>query len=689
MFKWVAAGLAALFVIVCGPAALAEEGMWTYDDFPAQQVEQRFGVRLDRPWLDHVQAASVRLSSGCSGAVVSAEGLVMTNHHCLVECVRDLSSSASDYVRDGFLTDSRADERKCPTLQAEVLIGIVDVTSQIFAASENKFGDDYVLAREGAMSGAEKSVCAGDPRLRCQVISFFRGGQFKIYKYRRYADVRLVFAPEFTASFFGGDPDNFNFPRFDLDCAFLRLYEDGKPATTPEFLVWSTASPKPGEAVFVSGNPGTTERQLTVSQLESLRDVVIPMTELQRSELRGRLIQFSEQSGEHRRIATDHLFGQENAFKIYYGRQLALVDPAFMAARRKEEADLKARLAADAKLAAQVGDPWTEIEQLQKPYADQYVVWRQLEASSGQGSELFRYARTLVRGALERPKPSAQRLPEFADSRLPLIEKSLFDGHVIDPGLETLYLEFWLSKTREYLGADSPATAMVLGRESPEDLAQRLVAGSRLADPAMRRALWAGGLPAIQTSTDPLIQYVLKTDALSRAARQLWEDDVAGPIERASERISRVRFAFYGRNIYPDATFSLRLSYGAVQGWTYKGDQTGPFTTYAGLYERATGADPFRLAPRWEQARARLDPSTVFNFVTTNDIIGGNSGSPVVNAAGQVIGAAFDGNIHSIAGDFIYDGALNRTVAVSTVSVTEALAKVYGRTALVKELTGK
>ena len=663
--------------------------MWTYDDFPSVQVEQTLGVHLDRTWLDHVQGASVRLTTGCSASVVSPDGLILTNHHCAVECARDLSTPGVDYVRDGYLTEARTEERKCPAMQAEVLIGITDVTAQVFAASANKFGDDYVVAREAAMSGAEKAACGGDPKLRCQVISFFRGGQFKVYKYHKFVDVRLVFTPEFSTSFFGGDPDNFNVPRFDLDCAFLRLYEDGKLASTPVYLAWSEAAPSAGEAVFVSGNPGTTERQLSVTQLELLRDVIIPTSELQRSELRGRLIQYSEQSPEHRRIATDQLFGQENAFKIFYGRQLALIDSGFMAARRREEDELKAKLAGDPKLAAQVGDPWSEIDALRHEYTEQYVVWRQLESSAGGGSELYRYARILVRGALERPKPSGQRLPEFADSRLPLVEKTLLESHAIDPSLEALYIEFWLSKTREYLGADTPATVMVLGRESPEDLARRLVEGSRLADPALRKALWAGGLPAIQASTDPMIQFVLHTDPLSRAARQLWEDDVAGPMDRASERISRVRFAFYGPNIYPDATFSLRLSYGKVAGWTYKGMETPPFTTFAGLYQHATGADPFRLTPRWEAAKGSLDPATVFNFVTTNDIIGGNSGSPVVNAKGEIIGAAFDGNIHSIAGDFTYDGSLNRTVAVSTGAITEALAKVYGRTALVRELTGR
>ena len=310
MFKFTTAALAALLATSIAHPASAEEGMWTYDDFPSLQVEQSLGVHLDRAWLDHVQAASVRLTTGCSAAVVSADGLALSNHHCVMECAHDLSGPGSDYVRDGFLTDARSEERKCPGMQAEVLIGITDVTAQVFAASAGKFGEDYVVAREGAMSGAERALCGGDPRLRCQVISFFRGGQFKVYKYHKYTDVRLVFAPEFSASFFGGDPDNFNFPRFAFDCAFLRVYEDGKPARTPDFLTWASGAPRVGQAVFVSGNPGASERQFTVAQLESLRDVNLPITELQRSELRGRLIQFSEQSAENRRIATERREGE-------------------------------------------------------------------------------------------------------------------------------------------------------------------------------------------------------------------------------------------------------------------------------------------------------------------------------------------------------------------------------------------
>ena len=676
----------AILVGLAGPAA-ADEGMWPFDEPPVAQVRQALGVSLDAGWLDHLRGASVRLTSGCSASIVSSQGLVLTNHHCIVACAEHLSTPTRDFVRDGFLVDARADERTCPGIQAEVLVSIADVTEPIFAAGQGKLGEDFADARQAAIAQAESDACAGDARFRCQVISFYEGGQFKVYKFRRYDDVRLVFAPEFSAAFFGGDPDNFHFPRYDLDCAFLRLYQDGKPATTPDFLRWSASAPTADEPVFVSGSPGTTERQLTVAQLETLRDVTLPILELQHSELRGRLTELGEQSPEMRRIVADALFDDENAFKVYLGREAALHDPQFLDARRKDEADLRGRLAADPALAAQIGDPWAEIAAAQKPYARQFGVWRQLELAAGGGSDLYRYARDLVRAAAERAKPSGQRLPEYGDSRLPLLEKVLLDPRPVEPALERLYLEFWFSKTRELLGADTPAVTMLIGKDSPEDLADRLVSASKLADPAVRRALWEGGMNAVAASDDPMIQFVLRTDPLARTAREVWEEEVTGPVTMASERIARARYALEGPGLYPDATFSLRLSYGKVAGLTdADGEATQPFTTFAGLFDRATGAAPYRLPARWTAAQNGLNAATILDFSTTNDITGGSSGSPVVDAKGQILGAAFDGNLQSIAGDFGYDAALNRTIAVSTVAITEALDKVYGRTALVKEL---
>jgi len=679
---------AASLLAVAGPAA-ADEGMWTFDHFPAAKVEQAYGVKIDQKWLDRVQAASVRLTSGCSASLVSKDGLVFSNHHCVVDCAQQLSTGQVDYVKQGFMAATRAEERKCAGMQAEVLETITDVTPKIKAASAGKNGQAFVSARDAAITAAESAGCGQDQRRRCQVVTLYRGGQYKLYKYRKYSDVRLVFAPEFATAFFGGDPDNFNFPRYNLDISFVRLYEGGKPVATPQHLTWQTRAPREGEPVFVSGNPGGTDRQMTLAQLETQRDLALPVGLLQRSELRGRLIRFSEEGPEQKRISTDPLFSQENSFKVFFGRQFALNDRAFMEAKRAGEAELRAKVAADPKLAADIGDPWGEIARAQTAYADQYVRYRQLEGAAGSLSDLFGYARDIVRAAQERAKPSSGRLPEYADTRLPLLEKELLDAKPVDVPLEQLYLEYWLSKTREYLTVDDPASKLLLGKESPEALSQRLVSGTRLADPAVRKALWEGGLAAVQASDDPLIQFVLKTDPAARAARQRWEAEVSGPTDRAAERLARARFAAYGEAVYPDATFTLRLSYGKVAGWTYRGVTVPWFTTFSGLYERATGAEPFELAPRWIAARDKLDPNTVFDFVTTNDIIGGNSGSPVVNARGEVLGAAFDGNIHSLGGDYGYDGAINRTVVVSTAAATEALDKVYGQPALLKELTAR
>lgn len=680
-----ASACGALFALSAGQAQ-ADEGMWTFDNFPADKVQAAYGVTIDQAWLDRVQAASVRLTNGCSASVVSDQGLVLTNHHCVVSCVQDLSSAQTDYVQEGFLTTGREQERTCPGQQAEILTEITDVTDSIRAAGEGLSGQAFNRARDAAVARLEQETCAGDERYRCQVVSLYRGGQYKLYKYRRYADVRLVFAPEIATAFFGGDPDNFNFPRFNLDMAFLRLYEDGQVVETPEHLTWVSRAPRAGEATFVSGNPGSTDRLLTVAQLESQRDLAIPVSQLQRAELRGRLIRFSEESAENKRIATDPLFGVENSFKVFFGRQFALNDPAFMADKRAAEADLKAKVAADPALAREIGDPWSEIEAAQAAYAETYLPYRQIEAAAGGGSSLFGYARTLVRAAQERAKPNTERLAEYSEARLPLLEKRLLDVRPIDKPLEEMFLSFWLSKTREYLTTDDPATQLLLGKDSPEALAERLVAQSNLDDPAVRQALWNGGMAAIQASDDPLIQLALRMDPMARAVRDTWETQVEAPTARAAERVAAARFAAYGDEVYPDATFTLRLSYGQVQGWTYRGRTIPATTTFSGLYERATGAEPYALAPRWGAAQDRLDPDTVFNFVTTNDIIGGNSGSPVVNAQGEVLGAAFDGNIHSLGGDYGYDGTINRTVVAATSAATEALEKVYGLTGLLDEL---
>jgi hypothetical protein len=602
----------------------------------------------------------------------------MTNYHCVMGCIQTLSADGSDLLGQGVQAPALAAERRCPGLQADILLSMSDVTDKMRVGSDS--GRDLALAR------IERDGCAADPTLHCQVVALYHGGQYMLYRYRRYSDVRLVFAPEFSIAFFGGDPDNFNFPRYDLDAAFIRLYADGKPAVTPEHLAFDSDPPQADQPVFVSGNPGDTERLSTVAQLEVQRDVALPLVQLQRSEERGRLLQFSTESAEHKRLATTPLFGLENTFKVDFGRQSELDDPAFVDIKRGQEAELKDKVRADSALRARIGDPWADMAAAQTAYADLFVRYRQLEGAAGNLSDLYAWARVLVRAAAERPKPLGQRLREYADARLPVMEKDLLEPTPTDPQLETLYLGFWLSKTREYLTADDPEVKALLGSQSPEALAHSLVTGTRLADPAVREALWKGGQKAIDASDDPLIRFVAAHDGAARKLRQQWEDQVSGPQDAAAGRIAQARFEVYGKNTYPDATFTPRLAYGRVAGWTYRGTKVEPFTRLSGLYARATGEEPYALPASWIKAREALDGNTVFDLTSSVDIIGGNSGSPLIDAKGRMIGLVFDGNIHSLGGDYAYDGAVNRAISVSSAAIAQALDKVYGQRRLLDEL---
>ena len=492
--------------------------------------------------------------------------------------------------------------------------------------------------------------------------------------------MRLVWAPEAQAAQFGGDPDNFNFPRYSMDASFLRAYEDGKPVATPQHLKWNPRAPIDGEATFVVGNPGSTQRLFTSEQLAFQREMVLPITLATLSERRGRLIAAMKQSPEHAREGAETLGGIENSLKVVIGRVKALNDPAFTARLAAAEAQLKARSAQN----PAIGNPWGDIAKAMQTYREFYIADR----FSLPQSDLFGYAIALVRAASERGKPAVERLPGFSDSALPLLQKRVLDDRPITPWLDQQTLEWSLSKSREYLGADHPQTKLLLGKESPEALAARLVSGTKLADPAVRKALWDGGQAAIEASTDPMIVYARSIDANDRALQKRFDEQVDAPLTAAGAKLSDARFAAFGDTVYPDATFTLRISYGRVQGWNESGREVPTRTTLGGTFERATGAEPFDLPKAFVANEARIDKNATYNFVTTNDIIGGNSGSPVIDRAGNVIGAAFDGNIHSLGGNYGYDPTLNRTVVVSTQAVDEALRDIYPAPALVAELKG-
>jgi V8-like Glu-specific endopeptidase len=676
----IARRLAAVAALTALPltAAQADEGMWTFDAFPAAKMRADYGWAPDQAWLDKVRAASVRLTGGCSASFVSAEGLILTNHHCVASCAEQNSTASNNILKTGFVAGTRERERKCAGQQAEVVTSIRDVTSQVKGAVGSVTGEAAVKARNAVIAQIESAGCPDKTTTRCQVVTLYGGGQYKLYTYHKYSDVRLVWVPEAQAAQFGGDPDNFNFPRYSLDASFLRAYENGKPVATPNHLKWNPRPPKDGEATFVVGNPGSTSRLWTGSQFAFEREVRLPVTVATLSELRGRLIRAMDESPQHKREGLDELNGIENSLKVYIGRVKALNDPAFTGKLAAAEADLRAKGAGGK-------DPWTTVDSAVSAFRSLYLPLRFTQPSS----ELYGYAQTLVFAAQERGKPNGERLPGYTDSALPLTEKRLLDQKPIYPWLDELTLEWSLSKAREYLGADDPDTKLLLGKASPEGLAQSLVSGSKLADPAVRKALWDGGMKAIKASDDPMIVYALRLADRQRELKQQSDAVYTGPLTIAGGQLADARFAAYGDTLYPDATFTLRISYGKVAGWTERGNPVPIMTTMGGTFDRATGSEPYDAAPGFLAAKGKINPATAYDFVTTNDIIGGNSGSPVIDRAGTVIGAAFDGNINSLGGNYGYDGTVNRTVVVSTDAVQEALEKIYPAPALVKELAAK
>ncbi|WP_300396865.1 S46 family peptidase [uncultured Sphingobium sp.] len=670
----------ALAAMAAAPAA-AEEGMWTFDAFPTKAMRDSYGWAPDQSWLDHVRKSAVRLTGGCSASFVSGAGLILTNHHCVASCLFDNSSAEADLLDKGFIAARREDEKSCPGQQAEIVTAIADVTGTVQGAYKGMTGEALTRARDAAIAKIEADGCPDRKTMRCQVVTLFGGGQYKLYTYRKYSDVRLVWAPEDRAATFGGDPDNFNFPRYSLDASFLRAYENGKPVVPSDHLTWNPRPPKKDELTFVVGNPGSTARLWTQSQFAFEREVRLPITVAVLSELRGRLIAAMETSPERQREGLDMLNGIENSLKVYIGRTKALNDPDFTGRLAKAEADLRQRSGGN----AAIGDPWADVSAAVQAYRPLYLPYRFITPSS----DLYGYAEALVMAAKEKAKPNEERLPGYTDSALPLLEKQILDKRPLYPWLEKLQLSWSLSKAREYLGVDDADTQLLLGKESPEQLAERLVSQTRLADPDYRRQLWEGGLQAIEASKDPLIQYALKLEPRQRALKRQVDENYQGPLTAAGGKLAEARFAAYGNALYPDATFTLRISYGQVKGWTERGRPVPYATTMGGTFDRATGSAPFDLPTAFAANRKAIDPATTYDFVTTNDIIGGNSGSPVIDRSGAVIGAAFDGNIHSLGGNYGYDPALNRTVVVSTDAVQEALEKLYPAPALVAELKAR
>ena len=670
--------------------ALADEGMWPFNNVPRAEIKKKYGFDITDEWLKKVQLASVRFNNGGSGSFVSPNGLVLTNYHIVEDIVGEVSTPEKDYAKEGFVAKTRADEIKAPSLELNQLISIEDVTARVNEAVKANATDAEAYAARRAEVAAIEAESLKATGLRSDVVTLFQGGQYNLYRYKKYTDIRLVFVPEFQAAFFGGDPDNFNFPRFNIDMALVRVYENDQPVHPDNYFKWSTAGAKEGSLVFVTGHPGSTSRLDTVAHLEELRDTSIPII-LRLLERREELLKKYMAMGEEQtRQSQNELNSVQNALKVYRGQLKGLKDPALMARKSKEEQELRKSIAANPERQKLYGDAWDAIANAHKTYPAYIRERRIFEQGGGFNTVLFSYARTLVRMAAESQKPNAERLPEYTDARRASLELALFSTAPIHEDFEKLKLADSLGFMVELLGADNPLVKGVLAGKTPEARADELISGTKLKDPQFRKELAKGGMEAIEASNDPMILVAREIDAKAREVRKRYDTEVAA-VERANyAKIARALFETEGNKIYPDATFTLRLSYGAVEGYTENGKKVQPFTTLGGLYGRSDSFKrefPYNLPPRWLQKKTALNLNTPFNFVSTNDIIGGNSGSPTINQNGELVGLIFDGNIQSLVGDFMYDSSVNRAISVDSRGMLEVLRKVFDANEIAAELT--
>ncbi len=688
--KFVCALLAALFTLpTLGLTALADEGMWTFNNVPREEIKKRYGFEVTDAWLKKVQMASVRFNNGGSGSFVSPDGLVLTNYHIVEDIVGEVSTPEKDLSKEGFVARTREEEIKAPNLELNVLMSIEDVTAKVNGAVKTGASAAEAAAARRATIAAIEEESTKATSLRSDVVTLYQGGQYNLYRYKKYTDVRLVFVPEFQAAFFGGDPDNFNFPRFNIDMSLVRVYENGKPIRTDNYFKWSKTGVKENELVFVSGHPGSTGRLNTMAHLGYLRETGIPLLLRMLERRRDMLKKYMEQGEEQTRRAQNELNSVENAIKVYKGQAAGLTDKQLMARKQQTEDALRKAIAADQKRQKEYGDAWDAIAAGRKAQSSYERERRLLEAAGAFNSRYFNIARNLVRMAAESSKPNEERLPEYTDVRRESLEGGLYSPAPFYDDFERLKLADSLGFMVEVLGAQNELVKRVLQGKTPEARAAELVAGTKLKDVDFRKQLAKGGTAAIEASDDPMIVLARSIDKESRDVRKRYEEEVIS-VERTNyAKIARALFENEGTKLYPDATFTLRLSYGAVKGYTENGKKVTPFTTLGGLYDRATSFShkfPYNLPPRWMEKKAALDLKTPFNFVSTNDIIGGNSGSPTINKNAELVGLIFDGNIQSLVGDFIYDESVNRAISVDSRGMLEILRKVFNANEIADEL---
>ena len=669
-------------------AARADEGMWTFDNIPSAKIQAKYGFTPSRQWLDHVRLSSIRLNDGGSGSFISATGLLLTNHHVARGQLQKNSTAQHDYIKNGFYARTQAEELKSPDLEINILQKFQNITARVQGAARPGMSDVDALKARNAETALISKEAKASTGLEPEIVSLYQGGEYWLYLYKKYTDVRIVFAPEQQTAFFGGDPDNFTYPRYDMDMAIFRVYENGKPIHTENFLRWNSKGAAEHELTFVSGHPGSTQRDQTFDQLKLDAEVANPaVLETLRQRL-AVLKQYAARSPEQARQTASDIFNLENARKVYEGRVVALNDKAIVAKKQAEEDDFRARVNANPSLEQQYGSSWSEmaaIDAAQAPLIKQNIY-------RTTNSLLLAFASRLVNYSIETKKPDAERINGYHDAQLEGVRFRLASTAPLYPDYELAKMTAALVAAQQVLPTGDPWLKIVLAGRTPQEAAAYYISGTKLTDPAFRKQLLEGGATAVEASTDPIVQLARKLDPINRELTATLAKTINGPLARVSEKLGKARFAAYGKDRYPDATFTLRLSYGSVEGSPENGTITPPHTTLYGLYDRSDsfgGRVPFDLPQRWLDARTRLDLATPLDFVTTNDITGGNSGSPIINKQGELVGLVFDGNIESIAGDFVYEMTHNRTVAVHTAVMMEAMRKLYNAAPLADEIEAR
>lgn len=682
MKKYLAMVLTSI-ILSSSSSVRADEGMWLYNDPPRQLLKEKYGFELTPEWMEHLRLCSVRFNNGGSGSFVSSQGLVLTNHHVGADAIQKLSTADRDLIKTGFLARTRAEELPTKDLELNVLYEIEDVTDQIKESVKPGMSPDEAEAAKRATKARIEQESTEATGLRSDVVTLFRGGAYHLYRYKKYTDIRLVFAPEIGIAFYGGDTDNFEYPRYCLDMALFRVYEDGEPVAPKEFLKVSDGDLKEGDLTFVSGHPGRTERLNTSDHLEFLRDVRYPMALRTVRRVEVLLRTFGERSPESKRRAQDDLFGYQNARKAYLGGLEGLQNPELVSAKKAREAEIQAKLKDQPELAARYGDPYADIRKAMDTYAQIYPDYYLIGSGRAFNTRLFDMAETIHRYRDEVKKPNGERLREFRDSNLESLKQDLFSTAPLYDDLEQAKLADSLSYLMEVRGADDPFVARVMDGKSPGVRASELVRGTRLDEVSFRKKALESG------ADDPMLELAALVDNESRRLRKRYEEEVNLVTEDAYGRLAQLEYELGTTAGYPDATFTLRLAYGPVQGYQLDGERVAAFTTIGGLYEKGARFDqeaPYTIPESWMKAKSELDLETPFDFVSTPDITGGNSGSPVVDRNGELVGLIFDGNIQSLVLDFKYEDVVARAVSVDVRAIREALSKVYDASFLVEEM---